>query len=97
MPGAVSKEYHINFSPQLGHAFVDLQGDVEEVDFRQQLGDIEDLFLDMLRELRSSGMYARLMIHLHLTMHRLAVKSIEAEPTAPGATLIISEQVIGNL
>jgi len=93
VPGAVSKIYHINFSRELGHAFIDLEGDVEEVDFVSLLGDIETGFLDMLRELRSSGMYARFITHLHFAWFRLEPQEIY-EPDHMGSDSIQDGQIL---
>ena len=78
-PEAILKEYHINFAWELGHAFMDIQGEVEEVDFRELVGDIEDIFLDILRQLRNSAIYARYIMHLHFARHRLEPASVQVQ------------------
>jgi len=69
-PGAVTREYHINFTWELGHAFVDLQGDVEEANFTDYFGDLEEVLLGHLYTLRNSDLYARFLIYLHFSKYR---------------------------
>jgi alpha 1,2-mannosyltransferase len=70
---AVTKEYHINYTTELGHAYMDLKGDVDEIDFREVLGNIEQDCLESLEILRNSDMYCRYMIFQHIKTYRLSV------------------------
>ncbi|HEY8894745.1 MAG TPA: hypothetical protein VIM79_08010, partial [Niastella sp.] len=70
LPGARQKEYHFEKSFQDGHLYTDLAGDVAEIDFPEACGNIEDLCLHDLQELRNSAMYARFMAHYYMANHR---------------------------
>ena len=68
-PGAVHKEYQIDYSNN-GHFFVDLEGDVEVLDFRDVLGDYEQTCLDFLNDLRSTDMFNRFVTYTHFATYR---------------------------
>lgn len=69
-PHAVIREYELDNTIETGHSFMNIEGDIEELDFTRMLGDIEEVCLDDLAMLRASKMYGRFMVHLHLADHR---------------------------
>jgi alpha 1,2-mannosyltransferase len=70
LPDARRKEYYIETEHRNGHLYTDLQGDVEEIDFRQVLGDVEGRCMEDLEELRGSGMYTRFISHFYFANRR---------------------------
>ena len=69
---AMSKEYRINNTLAKGHAFMDLVGDVDETDFKELLGNIEQECMEFLETLRNSEVYARYLVYRHIENYRLA-------------------------
>lgn len=52
--------------------FLDLGGDVQTVSFRKLFGDYEIRCLEILKELRSSGLYSRFLQHTYFSLSRPA-------------------------
>jgi len=67
---AAQKEYVFGNKKVNGHLYLDLKGDVEEQDCNDECNGLEQLCLANLEELRTSGMYANFMIHLHFSYYR---------------------------
>jgi alpha 1,2-mannosyltransferase len=70
LPDAAVKEYHFSHSDTNGYFYMDLKGDVEEIDFDGALGDYEEICLNFLEELRSSQLYHRFVTYSHFAVHR---------------------------
>lgn len=70
LPGTTVRRYLLDNKVEIGHAFVDIMGEVEAVDFTDLLNDFEKVCTADLAALRRSKMYARFLIYDHLRRHR---------------------------
>lgn len=70
VPGTNNRQYLLDNKVEIGHAFVDIMGDVEEIDFSGILKDFENVCVADLHALRRSKMYARFLVYDHVRVHR---------------------------
>ena len=67
---AVTKEYHVNHTMAMGHAYLHIKGDIEETDFKELLGNLEQVCMEYLDALRKDEVYARYMVSQHIEKFR---------------------------
>jgi alpha 1,2-mannosyltransferase len=76
VPGSGQRRYLLTKINETGPAFMDLQGDVEEIDFTVLMNDLEVDCLSDLEALRRSKMYARFLIHTYFRGRRYILANI---------------------
>lgn len=70
--------------------FLDLDGDVHTVSFRELFGDYEIRCLEILKELRASGLYNRFLQHVYFTLSRPAYADGHTENIFPVTDGVLS-------
>jgi len=68
-PDAQEKQYFIHYSDN-GHYYMDLQGDVEELNFTDLFGNYEEVCIEFLDKLRSSAIYKSFVTYSHFATYR---------------------------
>jgi alpha 1,2-mannosyltransferase len=69
LPDAIERKYYLG-NPGLGRYYMDLSGDIEVLDFKELLGNYEQMCLNFLKTWRHSQIFKRFIEYSYFATRR---------------------------